>query len=130
VFTLCGCCRRSSAASEGCLDQPQVRPGGELARGSGPLDQPAPPLMTAEPARDLNPAGKRAVTRPVRQRPQPRLPLKIPAPGTTGPPIPGTRIRGRTPRTAHRAAAMLSPGEPPYGLARGGRPVPAAPRRT
>jgi len=55
----------------------------ELTGGTSAFDQPTPPLLPAIVAGDLAPAGQRAITGPVGQRPVPCLPLKFLARATT-----------------------------------------------
>jgi hypothetical protein len=107
-------------------NRPQVRPGGELACGSRPLDQPAPPLVPTILPCDLPPGRQRAVVGPVGQRPQPRLPLKIPSRSLTRQSFTSTQTLGRTPRRRHRSAAILAPGQRRHQLAR----LPAARRNS
>ena len=55
----------------------------ELTGGTSAFDQPTPPLLPAIVAGDPTPAGQRAITRAVGQRPVPRLPPKLLARTTT-----------------------------------------------
>ena len=78
--------------------------GAELACGTCAFDQAAPPFVSAVLIGDLAPAGKRAVTGPVGQRPLPRLPLKPPACTSPGWTLP----KGR-PAWAARPTSALRP---------------------
>src|SRR5215471_9621743 len=106
--------------------------GVELACSATAFDQPTPALVPTVLTGDLAPAGQRTAISPVHQRPQPRLPLQLPArPGTVGRPVVAPGRPGRSCCRRRDASLTLASRVEVCGagFACCGSPVFAAPRR-